>query len=160
MNYEPKKIAALLVALGLLAAGCQAANQSPGYTTPLKVGGTKIFVKVAKSDEEKRQGLSGQEKLRDEQGMLFDFTQEAEARPGFWMKEMKFDLDLIWIKKNPSTGSGRIIGITANVPSPKNADDKLPLYSPPSPIDMVLEVTAGWSERHKVKVGDEVEFVN
>ena len=76
MKYEPKKIAALLVALGLLAAGCQAANQTPGYTTPLKVGGAKIFVKVAKSDEEKRHGLSGQERLKDEQGMLFDFTQE------------------------------------------------------------------------------------
>ena len=116
------------------------------------MGSHKIFVGLAKSNEEKRQGLSDREKLSDSQGMLFDFTGETNARPGFWMKDMRFDLDLIWIKNK------KIIGITANVPSPKNAGDKLPLYSPPSPVDMVLEVAAGWSERQKIKVGDEVKF--
>lgn len=152
MKYGRKKTAALMASLILLAAGCSTTKLSDEYATPLQVGNHKIFVKVAKSDEEKRQGLSGQEKLADNQGMLFDFTGETNARPGFWMKEMKFGLDLIWIKNK------KIIGITANVPAPNSADEKLPLYSPPSAVDMVLEVNAGWSEKNKIKVGDEVEY--
>ncbi len=154
MKYGRKKITVLLASLILLAAGCSQARRNSDYTIPLRVSNHKIFVSLAKSEEEKRHGLSGQDRLTDEQGMLFDFTGETNARPGFWMKEMKFDLDLIWIKNK------KIIGITANVPSPKNAGDKLPLYSPPSAVDMVLEVNAGWSERNGVKAGDEVKLTD
>jgi uncharacterized membrane protein (UPF0127 family) len=66
------------------------------------------------------------------------------------MKGMKFDLDLIWIKNN------RVIGITSNVPHPKNENDELPLYPPPSEIDMVLEVASGFSEKNNIAVGDTI----
>jgi uncharacterized membrane protein (UPF0127 family) len=88
--------------------------------------------------------------------MLFDFGSETEAMPRFWMKDMRFDLDIVWIKDN------KIIGIAKNIPKPAagTADEKLPTYSPPSPIDQVLEVNAGWTDKYKIKTGDEVRYEN
>ena len=80
--------------------------------------------------------------------MLFDFKQSTQ--PSFWMKDMNFSLDLIWISQN------KIAGVTENVPAPSNKNQKLPLYSPPSPIDQVLEVNAGWAKKNNIAVGDEV----
>lgn len=128
------------------------------------MGNKKILVEAADTPQKKQQGLSGREKLNDNQGMLFDFPNDDGARPGFWMKDMLFDLDIIWIKNNPSTSSGRIISITPNVPAPFKdkglgiKDKHLPLYYPPDEIDQVLEVNAGWSRENEVEVGDEVRF--
>ena len=96
------------------------------------------------------QGLSGRPRLTNSQGMLFNFG--TSTTPGFWMKDMNFDLDFIWIR------DGKIIGITPNVPAP--AQDKkfdtasLPTYYPPSAVNQVLEVNAGWAEKNNVTVGD------
>jgi len=171
----PKKLIPLLAVI-LLSSACGSAQLSPTdvYSNPLTVGNKKILVEIADTPQKKQQGLSGREKLKDNQGMLFDFSDVDNALPGFWMKQMKFDLDLIWIKNNPSTvstgaqggeqsrttGSGRIVGITADVPHPQSEDDKLPLYYPPGPVDQVLEVNAGWSRENGIKIGDEVKLID
>jgi uncharacterized membrane protein (UPF0127 family) len=126
------------------------------YTTPLYVGNKKISVQIVKTDQELASGLSGREKLLDSEGMLFDFGKSL--KPVFWMKDMNFDLDLIWIKNK------KIVGITADVPAPvkdgglKIQDSALPLYPSPSEVDMVLEVRAGWSKKNNIKIGDEIGF--
>lgn len=183
MNYKnfpklTKKLNSLklvgLLSLGammLLAAGCN--NSPPGsinrsraeseviqnsaqsngrYTTPLTVGNTKISVAIMRTPAEQQRGLSGSDKLSDEQGMLFAF--DLKFTPGFWMKEMKFDLDLIWIAES------RIVGITENVQAPPagTVEKDLQEYFPPQNIDSVLEVNAGWSKLHNVKVGDEIKI--
>lgn len=171
MYKVSNKIILLIISLALMSGGCNQKTEPP-YSTALEVGGKKIFVEIVNTLEKMQQGLSGREKLDDGQGMLFDFSGLPEKRPGFWMKDMKFDLDLIWIKNNPSTpstdaqgrpeetrgatSSGRIVGITPNVSRPKSVDDKLPSYYPPDDIDQVLEVVAGWSEKYKIKVGDRI----
>jgi uncharacterized membrane protein (UPF0127 family) len=125
---------------------------SATYITPIIVGSQKIFVQIVSSSAEMEQGLSGREKLSDTEGMLFDFHSTHITRPIFWMKDMKFNLDLIWIYKN------QIISITKNVPILLDTDiQNPPTYSPPSDIDMVLEVDAGWSDAHNIKTGDEVK---
>ncbi|MEK7618489.1 MAG: DUF192 domain-containing protein [Patescibacteria group bacterium] len=165
-KVQAKKLIALL-ALLLLSSGCK----DPGlpalynYSNPLMVGEKKIFVEIARTPEQKTQGLSGRQKLTDSQGMLFIFDNPPsipplskggarEVRPAFWMKDMKFDLDLIWIRE------GKIIGITANVPHPKSMTDILPSYSPPANVDQILEVNAGWSKRNGVKAGDEIKVID
>ncbi len=139
-------------------------EQNYNYGTRLKVGSKIILVEVAKTSDEMKQGLSGREKLSDNQGMLFDFGQGASQTPGFWMKDMNFSLDFIWIKDK------KIIGITPNVPAPgKNLKpfDKLragseiknlKLYYPPSSVDSVLEINAGWTEKNHITNGDVVDL--
>ena len=121
------------------------------YEQALTIAEKQIMVAIANDPSEYQQGLSDRTNLDEEQGMLFDFRGTEVTKPGFWMQRMQFDLDIIWIKNN------RIIGITKNVPHPKSDNEKLPLYSPPGDIDMVLEVTSGFSEKNNLKIGDEVK---
>jgi uncharacterized protein len=161
------KVSLVILTLSFLSAACSRAttnspmanpsnnSQTPTtYDTPLQVGTQTIMVEVRDNDDERRLGLSGRPPLKDDQGMLFDFRDSKITTPGFWMKDMKFDIDIIWIK------NGRIIGITKNAQRPLSNQDNLPRYYPPSEIDMVLEVLAGWSNRHNIKVGDQVKFVD
>lgn len=121
------------------------------YSRPLQVGSQTILVEVADTDASRSQGLSGRAELIGGRGMLFDFTNTNITRPGFWMKDMNFDLDLVWIN------NGKVIGITPNVPAPTDSAS-LPTYSPPADITQVLEVPSGWCERVNVKIGDEVKI--
>jgi uncharacterized membrane protein (UPF0127 family) len=66
------------------------------------------------------------------------------------MKDMKFDIDIIWIR------DGKVVEITEDIPTPDDESSKLILYSPSQPVDRVLEVNSGDSLRLGIKVGDEV----
>jgi uncharacterized membrane protein (UPF0127 family) len=148
------KISILICSLLLLAVSCvnQTNPAKNYYNTPVFVSGKKIQVEVADTDFKRVQGLSGRKKLKNDQGMLFVF--ETPGIYSFWMQDMKFDLDLIWVKDK------KIIGITANVPHPLSSNINLPLYSPPEPIDAVLEVNAGWSKKNGINVGDKIRLEN
>ena len=73
--------------------------------------------------------------------MLFIF-EDASVRT-FWMKGMRFCLDIIWIE------SGGIVGAAQNVcPMPDVPEPDLPRYSSDVPVTYVLEVPAGWMDEH------------
>jgi len=125
------------------------------YTHRLQVNNQILRVEIANTPEAMTKGLADRNSLGDDEGMLFDFGSNSSTTPAFWMKGMKFNLDLIWIKDK------KIVGITANVPAPdvncqSSIVNCLPSYSPPSPINWVLEVNAGWVEKNNIKVGDKV----
>lgn len=117
-----------------------------------KIGGATIQVQVADTVKTRMQGLSGREELKADEGMLFVFP--YSGRHGFWMKDMNFDLDIIWIKENI------IIGISENVKKPetKNISSLETIY-PPENIDSVLEVNSGFSKANNLKVGDSTSLV-
>jgi len=121
---------------------------SPHETKTVKIGNSSIKVDVADSDAERQKGLSGRASLDKDSGMLFVINNKAT--PTFWMKDMKFAIDIIWIEE------GKIIQIDKNVPPPSfgTPDNKLKLYSPKSAVDYVLEVNSGYSDLHNIKVGD------
>ncbi len=118
------------------------------------------MVEIADTPRTEAQGLSDRASMENSQGMLFDFGSDAAVDPAFWMPDMKFNLDMIWIYKN------KVIGITANVPAPScqlsavGCQKNLPLYYPPSPVNWVVEVNAGWTAENKIKTGDEVRLIN
>lgn len=158
------KIIITSIAITLLFAGCSgptftqptrpsvkdSVTITENYSQPLHIGQHTIFVEVVNTNAAREQGLSDREKLDDGKGMLFDFTNTNITKPSFWMKDMHFGLDLVWIN------NGKIIGITPNVPAP--IDNNLPTYPPPGDITHVLEVPSGWCERAGVKVGDIVKI--
>src|SRR5258708_4958367 len=53
---------------------------------------------IAKTEEQKQIGLSKNTKLDQNQAMLFIFDKPDYYR--FWMKDMKFPIDIIFIKDN------------------------------------------------------------
>ncbi len=120
----------------------------------IKINDVEIFVDIASSPEEKARGLSGTKSLGENEGMLFVF--ENKSRPSFWMKDMFIPIDIIWIADN------EIVGIEENVPPPKKdtSTSKLPLYSPPTGIDYVLEVNGGFCEKNNIEVGNSIVFLD
>lgn len=121
-------------------------------TGEVEINNSKLFVEIMRSDSEKTLGLSGRKKLMPNSGMLFDFSSETNSLPSFWMKDMSFAIDIIWIKNN------EVLYIHKNVLPPTDKLSKLEIYTPPSGIDYVLEVDSGWSERNYVKTGDRVKL--
>ena len=115
------------------------------------IAGNKIIIETAQTPKEKEQGLSGREYIPEDHGMLFIIS--PKSRSPFWMVDMKFPLDIIWISDN------KIVQIDENAapPKPGQKENELPLYKPPEPVDFVLEVNGGFTYKHKIMVGDTVE---
>ncbi len=116
---------------------------------PLKVGEEQLSVEYVSSPESITQGLSGRAHVTGE-GMLFALPRRHV--PVFWMKQMKFSLDFIWIDTDS------VVSVTKNVPAPapETPDELLLLYSSQVPVTHVLEVPAGFIDAKGIQVGQEV----
>lgn len=117
-----------------------------------KINNHEFKLRIAKTAEEKEIGLSKYENLSKDLGMLFPF--EKPDYYSFWMKQMKFPIDIIYIK------NGRIVTIYKNVMPPKKPTDELLIYKPREPSNMVLEINAGLTSKYNLKEGDRVNLSN
>ncbi len=96
-------------------------------------------------------GLSGREGLAPDEGMLFIFG--GSGNYGFWMKDMNFPIDVIWIRDH------EIAGVTSDIqPQPGASVFSLKVYYPPGEVDKVLELPAGTAAKHGFTAGDKVSF--
>ncbi len=111
------------------------------------VGGVRLRVELAYTAPARIRGLAGRPSLPPETGMLFLYP-DSEVRL-FWMAGMEMAIDLIWID------DGEIVGLVENSPPPLRGKEPASMTSP-GPVDMVLEVPAGWASEHGVEPGDRV----
>lgn len=110
---------------------------------------TSFEVEVADTLASRELGLGGREGLEPNQGMLFVFSSPAERT--FWMKDVKFPIDIIWIVEE------KVVGFAENTtPHTNQSLGKIARYISPGPVDMVLEVEAGTVRREGIIVGDGV----
>ncbi len=112
------------------------------------VAGQKIKVDLAINQEEKNQGLSGRLSLDEGTGMLFIF--ENSARYAFWMKDMNFNIDIIWIGENFE------IAYIKKDAKPESFPEA---FTPNRDAKYILEVPAGFSDKYNLKESDKVEFL-
>ena len=110
-------------------------------------------VELAVTPPQRQQGLSGREALPAGAGMLFIF--EGERYLSFWMPDMHFPLDMVWIN-----AGCEVVDVTLNapIPLPGQSPDDLPRFSPSSPAQYVLEINAGEFEAAGISRGDSVTF--
>jgi len=106
-----------------------------------------VKAEVAADEKSREHGLSGRASLAEGRGMLFVYP-DRQVRT-FWMKGMRFPIDIIWIAR------GRITGVERDAPVPVGS---VPLYSSRVPADHVLEVPAGWAGRHRAGAGTPVRI--
>ncbi len=118
----------------------------------MEIGEQVLYIEVADTPAKQQQGLSDRDELGAD-GMLFSFP--VPAQTSFWMVDMKFDLDFIWIK------DGKVFEITPNVPHPSVGvpTNDLPTYRASSPVDAMLEVNAGFAQAKGIQVGDVVKLI-
>ena len=155
----------ILLALGKLPVQIDQVDfvaESPSEITRVQIGDSIFNVELALSPEERRQGLSGHKPLKDKEGMLFVF--EKPDTYGFWMKDMLFPLDILWITPTPlplnkgeDQGGGplSIIHIERDV----KPETYPKAFAPSEPALYVLEINAGLSEKNNFKIGDSVRFL-
>jgi len=137
----------LLVFLTLYCSGQAGKNRFIKVYFP---DGFSATAELAMSDEERAQGLMFREKINEDQAMLFLF--EEEDIHSFWMKNMRFAIDILWLD-----GRKRIVHIENRVPPcPK---DPCPSYVPAAAAAFVLELQAGFVEKHVLRLYDRIEFV-
>lgn len=118
--------------------------------TKIKIGNAEWRVEIANNEFSRAQGLSGRQSLPEDAGMLFLFNQADIHK--FWMRDMKFPLDIVWINDD------KVVDISDNLP-PASLDD-LKIYSPKEPANLVLEINAGQIDRYGIKIGDPVKIYN
>ncbi len=154
-----KKIIALLILLFLISLVVAIFQKNPSIfklnftkTASATINKQTFSILVAKTSKEKQIGLSEKKSLPQNEGMLFPF--EKPEFYSFWMKNMKFPIDIIFINKN------HIVTVYQNVQPPKSKDENLIIYKPEEPVNTVLEINAGLSKKYNIKKGDEVKTEN
>jgi len=111
------------------------------------INGISISVDLAQTQAQREQGLSGREQLNAGEGMLFLFNEPDYLR--FWMKDMNFPIDIIFINDK------KIVDIVHNLPVPTKMD--MPAaYTSKEKADRVLEIPAGTAESLNWQIGDVV----
>jgi|WetSurMetagenome_2_1015567.scaffolds.fasta_scaffold01269_11 uncharacterized protein len=132
--------------------GVKGAKTEITPTSTVTIDGHSFKVAVATSQQEQEIGLSKTNSISQDQGMIFLFNRPDYY--SFWMKNMKFAIDIIYINQDT------IVTIKDSVQPPKNSSDNLIIYTPTEPSDKVLEITAGLSKKYKFRNGDKVKYEN
>lgn len=123
--------AILLAAWAGAAAGEPACPPQEART--VQVGGQSWRVAVACQEADRERGLSGRPRLAAGEGMWFVLPEPGLH--GFWMKDMAFAIDLVWV-----TPELRVAGSARLSPC---GDGPCPIHTPPEPVAYVLEINAG-----------------
>lgn len=118
------------------------------YDGSVTIGQVIVPVSIADTDQSREQGLSGTTSLDSNAGKLFVFNSPSVY--GFWMKDMNYPLDIIWIDKD-----FKIIAISKDL-KPESYPE---VFYPPSEVLYVLEVNGGFSTANNIAENQLVSFV-
>jgi len=136
----------ITIAIALLASAIFFKFNHMEKKSVVKINGHVFQADVVSTTEQREKGLRGRDGLPTDGAMLFVFPQAGIY--AFWMKDMRFDLDIIWIE------NGKIAYIARNVPY-----SSLEVIHPPVLADKVLEINAGLSDKYGFQVGDIIEIM-
>jgi uncharacterized membrane protein (UPF0127 family) len=135
----------LALVLAVLASGCTSGSTG-GHTDTVCVLDTCFAVELAVTPDERAQGLMGRGGLDEGAGMLFVFGEEGNH--SFWMKDMRFPIDIVWIS------SDMHVVYVSSYTQPCDEGSPCPSITPPANARYVLEVGAG--EAYGFRAGDAV----
>jgi hypothetical protein len=108
-----------------------------------------VAVEVVSKQEDMERGLMYRMSLDPNKGMLFVFPNDD--KDSFWMKNMHFSLDILWINNQ-----GQIVFIGQNIPA--CSKDPCPVYTPDQNARYVLELNSGYTSTHHWQVGDTLDL--
>lgn len=111
----------------------------------LTINGIRFSVEKVVSPAQRIKGLSGRKKLAEDHGMLFVYP--SDGYYSFWMKDMNFPIDIIWIDSHK-----RIVDIAAKI-YPETYPQT---FTSRSAARYILEVNAGTTDRYSIQHGDEI----
>lgn len=106
---------------------------------------------LPKNPEASRIGLAAFDKFSDDYAMLF--RSPAKTQVSLWMKNMKFDIDMVWLD-----AEGRVVHIHHDV----SHKDQKTVYRAPRETNAqcVIELNAGASQKFGISLGDKLKFID
>jgi uncharacterized membrane protein (UPF0127 family) len=110
-------------------------------TVPMVVGDRTFTLDVADTEAKKRLGLGDRDGLAIDKGMVFLYSREGELC--FWMKDMRFPIDIIWLDHDK-----RVVHI-----EPSLSPDTYPQTYCPSKAQYVVELAAGETQAAGIQKG-------
>jgi uncharacterized protein len=116
----------------------------------ITVNGQSLIADVSATAEQRTRGLTVKDALAENEAMLFVFNNQANHK--FWMKDMKFPIDIIWI------GSDKSVIDIENSLKPCNSGFLCSTYEPDGDSLYVLETVSGFAQRYGIVKGTIVEF--
>jgi uncharacterized protein len=143
------KIIVLIIGIILLIFVLVKIDYSTSSSPNISINGHLFSLYLAGTSHDQEVGLAKFNKIEDNKGMLFVFDKSDYY--SFWMKNMKFPIDIIFIKQN------QIVDIFQNVPVQKN-NNNLPSYTTGEKADKVLEINSGLTNKYHIKIGDNVKL--
>jgi uncharacterized membrane protein (UPF0127 family) len=114
------------------------------------VNGIKLVADIAETSDQRIKGLSVKDTLGENEAMLFVFNESHEH--SFWMKGMKFPIDIIWISQH-----NEVVHVEHSL-EPCNPDSFCPSYKPDRDSLYVLETVAGFAQKYSVTENTYVNF--
>jgi hypothetical protein len=114
-------------------------------TPYVKIKKAKVYVEIAKTEQQRARGLKYRTKLSEDFGMLFIYP--FEDYRSFWMEDTRIPLSIAFIKKDLT-----ILSIHDMKPFDKKTTDSEEM------VMYALEVNKGWFEKHGIKPGDKVKL--
>lgn len=141
---------AIILIAGILVIGVLLLFNNNYDKTCIKTEGfnkCQIRAELADTETERSRGLGGRGFLPEKGGMLFVF--DSKDKHCFWMKDMKFPIDIIWLDDVK-----KVVNIESNV-----KPDTYPTgYCPESLARYVIEVNAGMAAELNWDAGDLLNF--
>jgi uncharacterized membrane protein (UPF0127 family) len=122
-------------------------NLSP-KTPKAEINGQVFNLYLAETSKDQEIGLAKYNHLEQDQGMLFLFNKSDFY--SFWMKDMKFPIDIIFIQDE------KIVDVFNKVPVAPN--ENLPVYKTVTKANKVLEINAGLANKYGIKIGSEIKI--
>jgi uncharacterized membrane protein (UPF0127 family) len=123
----------------------QTDTKNSAVTTPtIRIGSTILKLEIADTDAERVQGLSDRASLPQDTGLLFVF--DYPSYYGFWMKDMHFSIDMIWLDKDL-----KVVGLKEQA-TPESYPQT---FTPEKPALYVLETNVGFIEGNNIKIGSQ-----
>jgi uncharacterized membrane protein (UPF0127 family) len=117
------------------------------FTDSLGTLKAKIDLEIADNDYERALGLMNRKEMNENQGMLFIFP--ALERQSFWMRNTLISLDMIFVDDHK-----KIVTVHKNT---KILSEQS--YPASQPSIYVVEVLAGFTDRHNIQVGDKINWM-
>lgn len=117
------------------------------HDTTISAPAGNINVEIADNSFERERGLSFRKSMKQDEGMLFIFDELGKY--GFWVKDMNFPLDVVWINEE-----GRVVYEVNNV----SLDTYPGVFINEVSARYVLEVNAGVTEKLGIYLGTKLAF--
>ncbi|HEY3094689.1 MAG TPA: DUF192 domain-containing protein [Nitrososphaera sp.] len=133
-----------------LAVGVATLSNNGFRQVKITVNGVDLVADIAETGDQQSKGLSVKDILNENEAMLFPFKKEGQHT--FWMKGMKFPIDIIWIDSYKE-----VVHIEHSL-DPCVPNSFCPTYTPSERSFYVLETAAGFAAKYNVTEGTPVEF--